>query len=93
MAAIGAVIVAEVADVRCGELIWVPADDAVTGVGRVLERGGVRRIVDPEHDRPVAVHVAESADLRVVAVHHEHGLSGQSAVAARQRSATCSSSP
>ena len=65
------------ADVRGRELVRLPAADAVARVGRVLERGaGVARIVDPVGDRVRAL-ARQVADLRVVAVDHEHGLRRQ----------------
>ena len=51
------------------------------------------RIVEPEHDRSGPL-PREIADLRIVPVDDEHGLSGQTpARRRRQRSATCSNSP
>ena len=77
MAAGGAVVVAEMADVGGGELVGPSAADAVARVGRVLQRrAGVRGIVDAEGDRAGAV-AAEVADLRIVAVDHEHRLRRQ----------------
>ena len=70
-------VVAEVADVRRGELVRLPAADAVARVGRMLERRPrVPRIVDPVRDR-VRAFPGELAHLRVVAVDDEHRLGRQ----------------
>ena len=72
-----ATVVAEVPDIRRGELVRVPARDAVARIGCVLQRGaGVAGVVEAVGDRsdPPA---REVADLRVVAVDDEHCLGGQ----------------
>src|SRR3954469_25797730 len=63
------------ADVRGGVVVRRSADEAVLGIGGVLERlVSVARVVEAEDDaRVVAMPDArEVADLRVVAVHDEH---------------------
>ena len=93
VAAAGAAVVAQVADVRRRELVRPPAAHAVARVGRMLQRGpGVTRVVDPVCDRAGAV-AREVTDLRVVPVDDEDGVGRSAAVAARHRSAMCSSSP
>ena len=71
VAAGGAAVVAEVTDVGRRVVVGVPADDAVLGVGRVLQcRTGLARVVEAVDDRSRA-RARELAELRIVAVHDE----------------------
>ena len=73
MAAVRACVVTEVPDVGGSIDIRRPAADAVLRIGGVLQRRPRdRRVVDPVHDAR-----AERADLRIVAVQHEHRRLGQ----------------
>ncbi len=74
MAAGGAAIVAEMAEIGRGVFVRRPAADAVLRVGGMLE-GGTRMggVVDAEGDGPGALS-GQVADLRIVGVHDEAGL-------------------
>ena len=71
VAAVRALVVAEVPDVGGRVVVGVPAAEAVLRVGRVLQRGaGLARIVETEHPR-VAMITRQVADLRIVSVQDE----------------------
>ena len=93
VAAGGAAVVAEMADVGGGVVVRGPAADAVLRVGRVLERR-VERRAGRRGRRRSGCAPSEVADLRVVARSATSAVpSGSAATASRQRSATSSSSP
>ena len=79
MAASGAAVVAEMADVGRGVRVGRAAADAPLRVGRVLQLGrGVARVVEPENHgtRPFS---GDLPELRVVAVGHEQRLRREAA--------------
>ena len=79
MAAGGAAVVAEVADVGRRILVRRSAPDAPDRIGGVLQLGvGLARIVDAEHGslRPIALST-EISDLGIVAVDHERRIGGE----------------
>ena len=77
MPAVGAAVVAEVADVRRGEVVGRSAAEAVLRVGRVLEmRPGVARVVQAEAERRGAT-VGEICDDGVVRIHDQRRIDGK----------------
>ncbi len=87
-------VVAEVTDVRGGEDVRRAAAHAVLRVGRVLQlRAGMSWVVDAEANRTAACPSARSATTASSALTTNVVSGGIVATAARQRSATISSSP
>ena len=94
VAAVGAAVVAEMADVGRREDVRRAAADAVLRVGRVLQpRPRPARVVESEDDRPGHAAAARSPSWGSSPFTTTEAFGSSACTAARQRSATSSSSP